>query len=358
MLTSKFVNANNIPYEPQNWLSFNDVLLMPQRSDLDSRNDPRIELNTRFTASSPIQAPIISANMDTVTGASMAIAMHSLGGAGILHRFQPSDDEWWQDIKTMGDYTKLPCFSVGTHADELDKINRVVREYGQAVVCVDVAHGHLLKSLSQISSIRKNFAGQVQIIGGNVVTPAGAMDLVQAGADAIKVGVGPGSMCSTRVVTGHGLPQLSAILQIRRTLSAQRTNTTLIADGGIKNSGDIVKAIAAGANSVMIGNLFAGTDETPGDIHQDGDDRYKIYRGQSSKMFLDQQNKTGVAPEGIDIRVPVKGSVVHIFQELMQGLRSGMTYSGVSNLPDLYNKTLFIEISSHTHIEGTPHGST
>lgn len=369
-----FIDANTVEYTPNKWLAFDDVLLMPKPSSLTSRNDPKISLQTKFTSNLWLQNPIISANMDTVTGVDMVNTMYSLGCYGILHRFYKSEEEYLEAIRQVYVATKSVAFSIGANASDIKFVETVFNTVGtkDVIVCVDVAHGHLRKCIDQVVRLRKQFGSGLQIIAGNVATAIGAFDLISAGANAIKVGVGNGSMCTTRLVTGHGVPQLSAIMQCRRAINATRTNTALIADGGIRRAGDIIKALAAGADTVMVGNLLAGTTEAPGELfspNQDGTQLivpkesisdfkylYKKYRGQSSQNFMEDIGKENVAAEGEHDYIPYRGSVVPIVKELLQGVRSGMTYAGVSTIESLSENATFIEISNHGYVESTPHG--
>lgn len=349
-----------MPYQPSNWLTFADVLLMPKASDIDSRNDPRIDLSTKLTSNLSLRIPILSANMDTVTGAKMVKAMGTEGAFGILHRFHTSPEAYLAEIKNIADSIGLVAFSIGADTKELDFVERAIKECPAKyhVVCVDIAHGHLQKCTTQVKNLRKAFGTSVQIIAGNVCTASAAQGLIAAGANTIKVGVGPGSHCTTREVTGHGLPQLSAIMQCRMAINAMQSNCALIADGGIRTSGDIVKALAAGADSVMIGRLFAATEESPGETVDIlpypliG----KKYRGQSSQDFLDSIGKTNVTSEGKSSYITYRGSVLPILRSLIQGIKSGMSYAGCTNLTALSENSTFIEISQNAHIEGTPHG--
>lgn len=356
----KFVNASGSEYTPTNWLTFNDVLLKPQKSKFNSRNDNRISLASSLGGDSVINAPIVSANMDTVTGKDMAIAMNNIGGIGILHRFYPSLDEYSKIIKDVYDSCGKVAFSVGCGDNWTSFVNAIVDSLNPSTknsifVCLDVAHGHMeqsIESVKKLSSIKHIF-----VIAGNVATEEGAIELAQSGASCCKVGIGPGSICSTRVVTGHGVPQLSAIMNIRKALDSNGfSHIGVIADGGIKSSGDIVKALAAGANCVMVGSLLSGCDETPGDFILTKDKpAYKLYRGQSSRHFLNDIGKSGVASEGESLEVKAKGPVSNVVSELLGGIRSGLTYSGVGSIEELKNNSVFMEISQHGWVESTPH---
>lgn len=373
----QFIDACGVPYTPNKYLSFDDVSLVPKPSDIDSRNDPSIKLDTFLTPSIKIRTPILSANMDCVTGAEMVLALAQEGAFGVLHRSYPTEDLYIEDIAKVAAKLGVVAFSIGADKSQLDFVTRVLEKAPSQkyVVCVDVAHGHLQKCITQVVNLTRKFGPAIEIMAGNVCTAMGAADLIKAGARSIKVGVGNGHACSTRIVTGHGVPQLTAIMQCRQAINATQTNTTLIADGGIRDSGDIVKALSAGADMVMIGRLFAGTYESPGDrfINKDSSDAkpinleawptfnedkggYKVYRGQSSEQFMVDTGKSGVSPEGESWYIPYQGVVGPIVKKLLGGIRSGMSYSGVRNLKDLNTKAIFIEVGYHGYIEGTPHG--
>jgi IMP dehydrogenase len=227
---------------------------------------------------------------------------------------------------------------------------------GADVLVVDTAHGHSQDVLEAIRDTKKNFPN-IQVIGGNVATQEGALSLVEAGVDGIKVGVGPGSICTTRVIAGVGIPQLSAIMQASEV--SKRYDVPIIADGGIKFSGDITKAIGAGAHSVMIGNLFAGTDESPGEIVLYQGRSYKVYRGMGSLEAMkenegsrsryfqeDVESESKLVPEGIEGRVPYRGVLSYCIQQLIGGLKAGMGYVGAGDIAELRQKTRFIRITS------------
>jgi len=370
----KFINAHHIEYIPEKWLSYDDVCLMPLPSNLDSRNDPSIDLSTNFTKNLKLKTPILSANMDSVTGADMVIALAELGSYGVLHRFYASDELFYKDVERVYQKTNAVAFSVGANPEDLTRIDKILDITGgnNIVVVVDVAHGHLSKCINQVKRIRNTFGAKLEIIAGNVVTPVGVADLIQAGVSAAKIGIGNGSHCSTRVVTGFGCPQLSAIMSARKVVNSLQTNVAIIADGGIRDSGDIVKALAAGADTVMVGGLFAACEESPGDLYVKTGDNYekctksedfyhvlyKKYRGQSSLDFLNDIRKTNVSIEGEHSYKECQGSVKNIARNLINGIRSGMTYAGASNLEELSENAIFMELTHHGYIEGTPHGKS
>jgi IMP dehydrogenase len=227
-------------------------------------------------------------------------------------------------------------------------------EAGVDVIVVDTAHGHSQSVLDNINWVKKRFPG-IQVIGGNIATAAAAKALVDQGADAVKVGIGPGSICTTRIVAGVGVPQITAIKNVSDAL--ENTGVPLIADGGIRYSGDVAKAIAAGASSVMLGGLFAGTEESPGEIELFQGRSYKTYRGMGSLSAMQQgssdryfqqaeQDAQKLVPEGVEGRVPFKGSVIAVIHQLIGGVRSGMGYLGCATIDEMHAKAEFIEITS------------
>lgn len=369
----KFVDANGDSYKPSRWLTFNDVLLRPQRSRFNSRNDNSISMKTRVCDGFYIDIPLISANMDTVTGEDMAVMMSIFGGLGILHRFYKSKEEYIQAIRNTknrsaqwkGYLDPVLAFSVGCGEKWVEFTKEVVDMLGlkRFIICIDVAHGHMNQSIEtvamfyQLKQELKNNNVTMGIIAGNIATAEAAEDLIKAGADALKIGIGSGSLCSTRLVTGHGVPQLSAIIEVKQYIKDNYNDmVTFIADGGIRHSGDIIKAIAAGGDSVMLGNSLAGTSCSSGDLFSlpDGSKR-KMYRGQSSRSFLNDVGKKDVAAEGICIEIPYKGETEDVLKEIVGGIRSGMTYSGAGSLDEMREVAEFIEISNNAWIESTPH---
>lgn len=331
-------------------LTFEDVLLSPGYSDIASRTD--IDISQEFLGHN-YRLPIISANMDYVTEDRMAIAMTANRGFYVLHRFM-SDFDMYKMTTKLYDTLGIMSISIGVRDEE--------REFGKAAylagiskqaltVTVDVAHGHSQKVADMIKRL-KDF-GVSRVIAGNVATPEGYEFLEEAGADAIKVGIGPGAVCTTREVTGVGVPQLSAIMNIDKQCRIpvyegitgrlrMKLGPPIIADGGMKNSGDIVKALAAGADMVMLGSLLAGTDEAPGEQRLD---RHGIvwrpYRGQS----IFGVNASHYTPEGVEGWVKAKGPVKGVLDRLAAGIRSGCSYVGARNLTELREKAKFVQIT-------------
>lgn len=330
-------------------LTFDDVLITPKKSEVRSRRDP--SLRTRITKTKFIDNPIISANMDTITEAEMAVAMGKLGGLGIIHRFMTIDEQVnvVQSTKEAG--IKLISASIGVGDDFKERSERLVKA-GCHILTIDIAHGHSIQMIETMKWMKDQFP-DVELIAGNIATADAAKDLIEAGASAIKVGIGPGSMCTTRIITGCGLPQLSAIALCAEV--ARSYDTPVIADGGIKTSGDIVKALAAGADTVMLGSMLAGTIETPGEIKNGR----KQYRGMASKAAQVSWRggvPTGMAPEGESTLVTVKGHVQNVIQELSGGIRSGMSYINASSVAEISQNTLFIEMSPNGIVESRAHG--
>lgn len=338
--------------ESSDYFTFDDVLLVPQYNEIRSRLD--VDLTSGFHIK--LSLPLISANMDTVTESEMAIAMDKAGGLGILHRFMKPEKLNAQVCKMREAKVKRLALSVGVNDKE--EINRVTG-YSPELVCIDVAHGHSKAVSETIERLRKELKPSTKIIAGNVATAEGVRFLAEAGADIIKVGIGPGSLCSTRVVTGHGVPQLSAIdscAQEADILTAELGRVIeIIADGGIRNSGDAAKAIAAGADYVMVGSLVAASDEAPGDVVLIEGRKYKQYRGMASRDVQKELGKTAAA-EGVSKLKPALGPVSEILAEFAGGLRSAFTYSGACDVVEFKQKAKFIRITSHSHVEGTPHG--
>lgn len=465
-------------------LTYDDVLIIPKRSSLKSRNEAGTK--TKLTQSISLNIPLVSSNMDTVTESNMAIAMARMGGIGILHRFMTIEQnveeikkvkraqnyiienpytidenasiseakEYSEQIHVTGlivtdkenklkgilsrrdflfadgqDYKineimtpreklivgnintnfieakkifakykieKLPIVdnedkviglitsddlrykieypdasidkngrllvgaSIGVHGDYLERAEKLV-EAGADVLVIDIAHGHSDIMFEAIKNLRNKLGPDVQLIAGNVATASGAKDLCEAGINAIKVGIGPGSICITRLVAGCGVPQLTAIMETSKI--AKKYGVPVIADGGIQRSGDMVKAIGAGADTVMMGSMFAGTLESPGVIMTKGDKKYKICRGSASftvandrkKIKQEKKKETDIVPEGVESIVPFKGSVIDIIKQMIGGLKSGMSYTNSHTIAELRENTDFIRITNAGRQESGPH---
>ncbi len=330
-------------------LTFDDVLIVPSKSEIRSRRIPNLEC--QVSKYKRIQIPIISANMDTVTESEMAIAIGGLGGLGIIHRFIPIETQVQEVRRVAARGISVLSASIGVNQDFKERAQALVQA-GVNILTIDIAHGHSVSMIETIKYLKDTFPG-IEVIAGNVATPEGTLDLIKAGADSIKVGIGPGSMCTTRIITGCGVPQLTAIAMCREV--SEEYQVPLIADGGIKSSDDILKALAAGASSVMVGSLLAGTIETPGEIKKG----YKQYRGMASKsaqVSWRGEVPEGMAPEGESTAVPCKGHVKDVIQELCGGIRSGMSYINSMTIDEIRQNTYFIEITSTGLRESPAHG--
>jgi IMP dehydrogenase len=345
-------NANEIT-ERNVGLTYDDVLLMPRHCEITSRTIPNLE--TRLTKNKNILLPFIASNMDTVTETLMASKMAELGGHGILHRFMdtPAQVAMVKELhsfKSTHPHLHISA-SVGVKEEGMRRADALA-DAGVEILTLDIAHGDSVMMLETLEYIKKNHP-HIDVIAGNVAMPDGVMRFIDAGADAVKVGIGPGSMCTTRIITGCGVPQLTAVALC--VAEARRHNIPVIADGGIKTSGDIVKAFAAGAETVMLGSMLAGTLETPGELKGG----MKKYRGMASKdaqVNWRGNMQKGMAAEGEARMISCKGSVENVIDELAGGVRSGMTYLNAKTLTDLNKNGLFMEMSTNGINESRPHG--
>ncbi len=335
-------------------MTFDDVLLIPQYSEISSRKHP--SLASPVTKNHNIDTPIIAANMDTITEAPMAIKMAELGGLGIIHRFM-STQEQGEHVKRVIEYSQKKSLnspiaaSIGVKEDGMKRADYLV-DCGVQLLVVDIAHGDSVMMYETLEYVKKKHPS-VDVIAGNVATPQGVQRMIDSGADAVKVGIGPGSMCTTRLITGHGVPQLTAIAMCVE--QARKHKVPVIADGGIKNSGDMVKAFCAGASTIMVGSLLAGTMETPGEI-KGGMKRYRGMASKDAQVSWRGELPKGMAAEGEATMIPCKGSAEHVVSELTGGIRSGMTYVGASTVSQMYDKAQFMLMSAAGYSESKPHG--
>jgi len=331
--------------------TFDDVLIRPGESSMEPSE---ASLKTNI-AGIELSIPFLSAAMDRVTDAKMAIALGQLGALGVVHRNCSVDEQvkMVKDAKKAGVKVAAACGPF--HAERASALDAA----GCDVIVVDCAHGHNLNVLSSAKKIKKSLK-QAKMIFGNIAT-AEAARIACEFADAVKVGVGPGSICTTRIISGVGVPQLSAILDVASV--ATRKKIPVIADGGIRQSGDIAKALAAGASAVMLGNLFAGTDEAPGKIVSKDGKKFKEYRGMGSKAVIETASGREryfthgrkAVPEGVEALVPYKGPVGEIVASLASGLQVGMGYVGARTIGEFQKKAHFIRITHASIAEGKPH---
>ena len=332
-------------------LSYDDVLLVPQSSDITSRS--QVDVGSSLDDDIHLEIPIISSPMDTVTENKMATCMSDAGGFGVIHRYNTIEQQGRivteALVATKGEAPIAAA--IGVSGDYLERAQAVV-DSGANILCVDVAHGHHSMMKNALAKLREVFGNSVHIMAGNVATGKGACDLAEWGADSVRVGVGGGSICSTRLVSGHGVPTFQSVMDC----VDAGCPIPIIADGGMKTSGDIVKALAAGADFVMLGSMLAGTDQSPGQVFDAGDKKYKVYRGMaSSEAQVNWRGKTST-PEGISTTIPYKGDVNSILADLKGGIQSGMSYSGAKTIQELQAKAQFTQQTSagrgesHTHI--------
>ena len=345
-------------------LTYDDVLLLPDASDVVPSE---VDTKTQLTRNISLDIPLVSSAMDTVTESPMAIAMAKAGGIGIIHR-NLSIDEQVTHVKLVKGAGLIVGAAVGVGDDGFARAQALI-DAGVDVVVVDTAHGHHRAVLEAIEKIKNSYADQ-EVIGGNVATRAGAQALINAGADAVKVGVGPGSICTTRVVAGVGVPQVTAIMEAAK--ACKKSDVPLIADGGLQYSGDIAKAIVSGADSVMLGSLLAGCDESPGELIEIQGRKYKTYRGMGSLgamqsrgekksyskdryMQDDVLSEDKLVPEGIEGKVAYKGALATVAHQLVGGLRSGMGYAGAATIEDLKRNGRLVQITFAGLQESHPH---
>ena len=336
-------------------ICFDDVLLVPSFSSIESRQE--IDLSV-FLGSEKFSLPIISSPMDTVTEKSMALSMIRSGGLGIIHRYnsikQQSQmaSEIFETLSEENNFgTSKVSAAIGVSEDYLERAKSLF-DSGVRFLCVDVAHGHHRLMETTLKSLRDTFGNSVHLMAGNVATVEGFNDLSDWGADSIRVGIGGGSICSTRIQTGHGVPTLQSIIDCSRS----DRDSTLIADGGIKTAGDIVKAIAAGADMVMLGSMLAGTSETPGQklCNSDGHE-YKVYRGMASPEAQISWRGQARSLEGVSTTIPYKGDVGKILKNLKQNIKSGLSYTGSRNIRHFQSSAKFILQSSAAMSESKTH---
>jgi len=336
-------------------LSYGDVLLLPQRSPVDSRSD--VDLSTPLTLGIELDTPLLSAPMDTVTEHETAIALGRAGGFGTVHRFL-SVDEQAAEVRQVAEAEQPVGAAVGIAEDSVARTAAVL-DAGADCVMVDVAHGHLERCLDAVETLAAEFP-DAELVAGNVATPDGVADLYHAGADAVKVGIGPGSHCTTRRVAGAGVPQLTAIDDCSE--RARELGVPVIADGGIRSSGDAVKALMAGADTVMMGSLFAGTEEAPPDIVHIGGEPYKRSRGMATTAAAEDRSDKDEgaalvgADEGVEGFTEYEGPLANVVEEFTAGIRSGLSYCGGHTIPAAREKAEFIRVEQAAKEREGAHG--
>lgn len=340
-------------------LTYDDIQIIPKYSEISSRST--CELRTKFTKRYFIDKPYVSAPMDTVTGTEMAKRMLELGGVGVINRFMSVDDQ----IKSVSDvalfsveFTKnmdmAICAAIGVNEPikRLDGLSNA----GVNVILIDVAHGNTLMMKNAINKIKEIYP-HIDIVAGNVATADGARNLCEWGVDGIRVGIGNGSLCETRIRTGIGIPQVTALIDCIKV--CDEYGVPVIADGGIRTTGDVAKALALGADSVMLGSLLAGTKESPGSISKTGsfpnEQLYKRYRGSASLETKLEYNLSEKNVEGNSKLIPYKGKIKRIIDDINDGVRSAMSYVNASNLSEFQANSEFIKVTQNGVIEAKPH---
>lgn len=353
-------------------LTFDDVLLIPAYSEVLPRE---VSLQTRFSRNITLRIPLVSAAMDTVTEAPMATALAKDGGIGVIHKNMTKEQQAAQvalvkaapaeansNVDAQG--RLRVAAGVGITEDALERVKALV-DAGVDAVVLDSAHGHSKGVLEKVAQIKAEFP-DLDVVVGNIATAQAARDLVKAGADGIKVGIGPGSICTTRIVAGVGVPQLTAIYECCKV--AREAGVPVIADGGLRYSGDVVKALAAGADCVMCGSMFAGCEQAPGEVVEDGGRLYKTYRGMGSLDAMEAGSKDRyfqskessvkkLVPEGVVGRVAYKGELEDVVYQLLGGLRSGMGYCGAHTIEELHGAR-FTRVTASGMAESHPHDIT
>lgn len=352
-------------------LTFDDVLLVPQYSEI---TPDMADVSTKLTNTFKMNVPFLSAAMDTVSEHKLVTALALAGGLGVIHKNMSIADQA-KEVEMVKNYEfdnekykrvlidkkgRL-CVgaAIGVTADMMDRVHALM-DAGVDVFVLDSAHGDSKNIMNAIKNLRLEYPS-MELIAGNVATYEGALDLMKAGASAVKVGMGPGSICTTRIIAGIGVPQLQAVMDCAR--ASKEMNIPIIADGGIKYSGDVVKALAAGANTVMLGGLFATCEEAPGDIYESNGKKYRTYRGMGSieamaKGSTDRYFQTGhkkFVAEGVQGIVEVKTTVEELVFQLIGGLKAGMGYCGSKDIPTLQEKGTFIKITNNALLESHPH---
>ena len=356
--------------QPLLGLTFDDVLLIPQYSEILPGD---ASVATRFSRHILLNTPVVSAAMDTVTEDGMAIAMAIEGGIGVVHRNQTPENQAEQVAAVKA--TAVPAeatlasldgrgrlrvaAAVGVGTDSIARAEALVRAGVDALV-VDTAHGHTRNVIDALRRYRDSYGVSIDLVAGNVATPEGTAALIEAGADGVKVGIGPGSICTTRIVAGVGVPQLTAIMMCAAV--AHQHDVPIIGDGGIRYSGDIVKALAAGADTIMLGRLLAVAEESPGEAERVGGRVVKEYRGMGSLGAMSagsdrypQVDRRKLVPEGVEALVAVAGPLAGILYQLIGGTKAGMTYCGAESIADLRIKAHFVQLTHSGQIESHPH---
>jgi len=332
-------------------VTYSDVTIVPKYSEIESRRN--VDLKSQFTKNVALELPVIASPMDTVCEWQMANEMQHHGAIGCIHRFMPISQQVKQ-AQHLDSSNK--CVAIGMNGDYLDRAARLVHDAGVNILLIDVAHGHHGMMKRAIGEL-KDAHPDVDVVAGNIATPHAAWDLCNWGADALRAGIGSGSLCTTRVKTGVGVPMISMLESI--TPVADEFDVPVIADGGMREAGDMAKALACGADTVMLGSIFAGTKETPGSIKREGtwpnETLYKQYRG-SASADAKQDSEEVRNVEGMSTRLEYyKGPVKRILKDIKENLQSAFSYVGASNVREFHRDAETIRVSRASYREGTAH---
>jgi len=341
-------------------LTFDDISIEPGYSEVLSRDN--CKLVSRVTKNHTLQIPILSSPMDTITGWKMALKLRESGGLGIVHRFNTIEEQvemmdTIQEAMGLTDY-KIPIgAAVGATGDFLERAQELSQVPGLYVIMIDVAHGHHLHVKRALDELKRTLPASVDIIAGCVATYEGARDLCEWGADAIRVGVGNGSLCETRIRTGIGIPQVTALMNCIE--AADDWGIPVIADGGMKTPGDVAKALALGADVASIGSLFAGTRETPGPIKKIGiwpnEQLFKQYQGSTSRASYNDRGAEEKYIEGNSMAIPYRGTLDRILDDILAGIRSSMSYVGANNIEEFWSNSTIVKVTPAGQLEAEPH---
>lgn len=335
--------------------TFDDLQIIPRYSEVESRS--QCNLTARFTKQYKLGTPLVASPMDTVTEYNMALAMASHGGVGIIHRFMKIEEQAKQG-RRLKEQEKLVAAAIGATGDFKERAQELVNG-GVIVLLIDVAHGNTAQVRDAIKWCKENLPQYVDVIAGNVATYEGAKNLALWGADAIRVGIGNGSLCETRIRTGVGIPQVTALIESVRAVEESGIDVPIIADGGIRMTGDVAKAISLGADSVMLGSLLAGTRESPGGIQRMGmwpnEQLFKKYRGSASAEVKQAHGLEEKNVEGNSKLIPYKGKVERIISDIKDGVRSAMSYVNATTIEQFQANSEHVLITQNGLIEAKPH---
>lgn len=324
--------------------SFDDVLIVPKYNKVLSRKE--VSLKTRITRNHYIDIPLVAANMDTICDSRMAIALGKLGGLGVIHRFMTIPEQALE-VKKVKDEKLLAAAAIGIK--DVSERAKALIEAGADILVIDIAHGHSKYAGEALDLLKEKYP-RIDVMAGNIATKDAAEYFLSKGADAVKVGIGPGSLCTTRLMAGAGIPQITAIMDV---YEATKGEIPICADGGIKKPADLVKALGAGADTAMVGFILSGTEETPGKIIEKPEGKFKLYRGSASydvsvrKKELDHETeKDIISVEGEKAMIPYKGPLEPIVKKFLGSLASGMTYLGAKDMKSFIGKADFVEITN------------